>query len=69
MVIKSLGAKYELDLIEARALDHYRQVQLIIQEPNRIGSVSLQRIAIPIIPGQFEVGMRSRSDLQNNMIF
>jgi hypothetical protein len=31
--------------------------------------VALQRIAIPIIPGKFEIGMRSRSDPQNNVIF
>jgi hypothetical protein len=41
---------------------------LIIKGPKRIRSVTLQRIAIPIIPGKFEIGMRSRSDLQNNLI-
>jgi hypothetical protein len=35
----------------------------------KIGSVALQRIAIPIIPGKFEIGMQSRSDPQNNVIF
>jgi hypothetical protein len=29
----------------------------IIKDPKRIGSVALQRIAIPIIPGKFEIGM------------
>jgi hypothetical protein len=42
---------------------------LILKDPKRIGSVALQRIAIPIITGKFEIGMRSRSDPQNNMIF
>jgi hypothetical protein len=42
---------------------------LIIQDPKRIGSVAHQRIAIPIIPGKFEIGMQSRSDPQNNVIF
>jgi hypothetical protein len=41
---------------------------LIIKNPKRIGSVALKRIAIPIIPGKFEIGMRSRSDPQNNVI-
>jgi hypothetical protein len=31
--------------------------------------VALQRIAIPIVPGKFKLGMRSRSDPQNNVIF
>jgi hypothetical protein len=46
---------------------------VVILKPNliqkRIGSVALQRIAIPIIPGKFEIGMRSRSDPQNKVIF
>jgi hypothetical protein len=42
---------------------------LIIQDPKKSGSVALQRIAIPITPGKFEIGMRSRSDPQNNWIF
>jgi hypothetical protein len=42
---------------------------LIIQDPKRIGLVALQRIANPIILGKFEIGMRSRSDSQNNVIF
>jgi hypothetical protein len=42
---------------------------LIIQDPKNIGSVALQRIANPIIPGKFEIGMRSRSGPQNNVIF
>jgi uncharacterized membrane-anchored protein len=35
---------------------------LIIQDPKRIGSVALQRIANSIIPGKFEIGMGSRYD-------
>jgi hypothetical protein len=31
--------------------------------------MALQRIAIPIIPGKFEIGKRSRFDVQNNVIF
>jgi hypothetical protein len=42
---------------------------LIIKNPQRIGSVALQRIAILTIPGKFEIGMRSRSNRQNNVIF
>jgi hypothetical protein len=41
---------------------------LIIKNPKKIGSVALQRIAIPIIPGKFEIRMRSRSDPPNNVI-
>jgi hypothetical protein len=42
---------------------------LIIQDPKKIKLLALQRIATPIIPGKFEIGMRSRFDPQNNVIF
>jgi hypothetical protein len=59
-----------LDRTETRAADFYRQSPLlIIQDSKMIGSVALQRIAIPIIPGKFEIRMRSRSVPQNNVIF
>jgi hypothetical protein len=57
-----IGQKLELQIIIIKP-------NLIIQDSKRIGSVALQRITIPIIPGQFEIGMRSRSDPQNNGIF
>jgi hypothetical protein len=51
------------------------ELHIIIIKPaqfdntKRIGSVVLQRTAIPIIPGKFEIGKQSRSDPQNNVIF
>jgi hypothetical protein len=38
-------------------------------DPKRIGSLALLRIALPIIPGKFKIGMLSRSNLQNNVPF
>jgi hypothetical protein len=57
-----IGQQLELQIIIIKP-------NLIIQDPKRIGSVALQRIAIPIIPDKFEIGMRSRSDPPNNVIF
>jgi hypothetical protein len=57
-----IGQKLELQIIIIKP-------NLIIQDPKRIGSVALQRVAIPIIPSKFEIGIRSRSDPQNNVIF
>jgi hypothetical protein len=57
-----IGQKLELQIIIIKS-------NLIIKDPKRIGSVALQRIAIPIIPGKFEIRMRSRSNPQNNGIF
>jgi hypothetical protein len=57
-----IGQKLELQIIIIKT-------NFIKQDPKRIGSVALQRIAIPIIPGKFEIGMRSRSDPLNNIIF
>jgi hypothetical protein len=60
--MKRIVQKLELQIIIVKP-------NLIIKDPKRIGSVTLQRIAIPIIPGKFEIGMRSRSDPQNNVMF
>jgi hypothetical protein len=57
-----IGKKLKLQIIIVKP-------NLIIKDPKRIGSVALQRIGIPIIPGKFEIGMRSKSDPQNNVIF
>jgi hypothetical protein len=59
--MNKIGQKLELQII---ILKH----NFIMKAPKRIGLVALQRIAIPIIPGKFEIGMRSRSDPQNNLI-
>jgi hypothetical protein len=56
-----IGQKLELQIIIIKP-------NLIIQDPKKIGSVALQRIATPIIPGKFEIGMQSRSNPQNNVI-
>jgi hypothetical protein len=57
-----IGQKLELQIIIIKP-------NLIIPDPKRIGSVALQRIATPSNPGKFEIGMRSRSDPQNILIF
>jgi hypothetical protein len=57
-----IGPKLELQIIIVKP-------NLIMKGPKRIGSVALQGIAIPIIWGKFEIGMQSRSDPQNNVIF
>jgi hypothetical protein len=57
-----IGQKLELQIIIIKP-------NLLIQDPKRFGLVALQRIANPIIPGKFEIGMRSRSDPQNIVIF
>jgi hypothetical protein len=64
---KSIGSKIGIGI--GLKLELQIKSNLIIQNPKRIGSVALQRIAIPIIPGKCEIKMRSRSDPQNNVIF
>jgi hypothetical protein len=70
---KALGVKYELDRTKTRAADHYHQAQFdnTGSKKDRIGGPpkDCHCHCHPTIPGKFEVGMRSRSDLQNNVIF
>jgi hypothetical protein len=58
-----IGQKLELQIIMAKPKFH--------ETGSKKGSVSvaLQRIGNPIFRGKFEIGMRPRSDPQNNVIF